>query len=54
MVSFTTIIESLTEGRKRSLIFMVLKAKQMQTRIDKALMICENLKMGITAPQRIY
>ena len=40
--------ESLTAGRKRSLIYAVKKYKNSQTRIDKSLLLCENLKRGIT------
>ncbi len=39
--------ESLTDGKKRSLIYYILKIKKSQTRIDKALIITENLKLGI-------
>ncbi len=42
-----TIFESLTPGKKRSLIYYILKIKNSQTRIDKALVITENLKRGI-------
>jgi len=41
------IFESLTDGKKRSLIYYILKIKKPQTRIDKALVITENLKLGI-------
>ena len=41
------IFESLTDGKKRSLIYYILKIKNSQTRIDKALIITENLKRGI-------
>ncbi len=41
------IFESLTDGKKRSLIYFILRIKKTQTRIDKALIITENLKMGI-------
>ncbi|GAA4276212.1 YdeI/OmpD-associated family protein [Aquimarina mytili] len=41
------IFESLTDGKKRSLIYYILKIKRSQTRIDKALIITENLKIGI-------
>ncbi|NND63849.1 MAG: YdeI/OmpD-associated family protein [Flavobacteriaceae bacterium] len=40
--------EKLTDGKKRSLIYYVLRFKSSQTRIDKALIISENIKMGIT------
>jgi hypothetical protein len=40
--------ERLTDGKKRSLIYYVLRFKNSQTRIDKALVIADNLKLGIT------
>ena len=40
--------ESLTDGKKRSLIYYVTRFKSSQTRIDKALIISENIKLGIT------
>ncbi|WP_109300296.1 YdeI/OmpD-associated family protein [Aquimarina sp. AU474] len=41
------IFESLTDGKKRSLIYYILKIKNSQTRIDRSLLITENLKLGI-------
>lgn len=41
------IFESFTDGKKRGIIYMVLGYKNSQTRIDKSLLICENLKRGI-------
>ncbi|SEL41820.1 Bacteriocin-protection, YdeI or OmpD-Associated [Aquimarina amphilecti] len=41
------IFESFTDGMKRSLIYYVLQFKNSQTRIDKSLIITENLKLGI-------
>lgn len=43
-----SIFESFTDGKKRSLIYYVLRFKNSQTRIDKALNIAENMKRGIT------
>ncbi|KAA3637621.1 MAG: hypothetical protein DWQ02_06460 [Bacteroidetes bacterium] len=40
--------EALTDGKKRSLIHYVGKAKQSMTRINRALKIAENLKFGFT------
>ena len=40
--------EKLTDGKKRSLIYHILRIKNSQTRIDKALIISENIKLGIT------
>lgn len=45
-----TIFKGLTDGRKRSIIFMILRYKNIQTRIDKSLLICENLKRGVRKP----
>jgi uncharacterized protein YdeI (YjbR/CyaY-like superfamily) len=39
--------QTLTDGKKRSLIYHIKRIKTSQTRIDKALLISENLKMGI-------
>lgn len=40
--------EKLIVGKKRSLIYLILRIKNSQTRIGKALIISENIKMGIT------
>lgn len=40
--------ESLTDGKKRSLIYYISRFKNSQTRIDKALIISENIKLGVT------
>lgn len=40
------IFETLTAGKKRSIIYAVSRYKTTQTRIDKSLVLCENLKMG--------
>lgn len=40
--------EALTPGKQRGLIFYILKIKDTQKRVDKALLISENLKLGIT------
>jgi hypothetical protein len=44
------LFESLTIGKKRGLIYAILRYKFSQTRIDKALILCENLKRGIRDP----
>ncbi|NER15683.1 hypothetical protein GWK10_00575 [Spongiivirga citrea] len=41
------IFESLTMGKKRSIIYMILRFKTSQIKIDKALLLTENLKRGI-------
>ena len=40
--------EALSNGKKRSLIYFIIRIKNVQTRVDKALNISENLKRGIT------
>lgn len=40
--------EALTDGKKRSLIYHIIRIKDSQTRIDRALLISENLKMNCT------
>lgn len=39
--------ETLTDGKKRSLIYHIKRIRTSQKRIDKALVISENLKLGI-------
>ncbi|MFP2994477.1 YdeI/OmpD-associated family protein [Spongiivirga sp. MCCC 1A20706] len=41
------IFESLTMGKKRSIIYMISRFKTSQMRIDKSLLLTENLKRGI-------
>ncbi|MEL6918555.1 MAG: YdeI/OmpD-associated family protein [Bacteroidota bacterium] len=41
------IFESFTDGKKRGIIYMISRFKNSQTRIDKSLLVCENLKRGI-------
>jgi Bacteriocin-protection, YdeI or OmpD-Associated/Domain of unknown function (DUF1905) len=45
------IFEGLTDGNKRSLIYLVNMVKSSEKRIERALRIVEKLKMGITKPQ---
>jgi hypothetical protein len=45
--------EQLTDGKKRSLIYYILSFKNSQTRIDKALIISENIKIGVSDQQEI-
>ncbi|QNJ98469.1 YdeI/OmpD-associated family protein [Constantimarinum furrinae] len=47
------VFDSFSDGKKRSLIYYVLRFKNSQTRIDKALIISENIKIGITDPKEI-
>ncbi len=41
------IFESFTDGKKRGIIYMISRYKVSQTRIDKSILLCENLKKGI-------
>ncbi|WP_273567309.1 YdeI/OmpD-associated family protein [Maribacter halichondriae] len=41
------IFESFTAGKKRGLIYGISRYKNSQMRIDKSILICENLKRGI-------
>lgn len=45
--------EELTDGVKRTLFYYILQYKNSQTRIDEALLISENLKLGIKKPKEI-
>jgi Bacteriocin-protection, YdeI or OmpD-Associated/Domain of unknown function (DUF1905) len=47
------IFDRLTDGNKRSLIYLVNAVKSSEKRIERALKIVEKLKMGITKPQLI-
>jgi hypothetical protein len=46
-----TIFETLTPGRQRSIIYTIKRYKSTQTRVDKALILTENLKRGVTDPK---
>ncbi len=48
------LFESLTAGKKRSIIYAVSRYKNSQTKIDKALIMCKNLKLGITNPMQLF
>ncbi len=48
------LFESLTMGKKRGLIYTVASYKTSQTRIDKSLMMTENLKRGIRDPKALF
>lgn len=41
------IFEAFTAGKKRGIIYGVLSYRVAQTRIDKSLLVCENLKRGV-------
>ncbi len=48
------IFEGLTDGKKRGLIYAILRYKSTQTRIDKCLILCENLRRGIRDPRQLF
>ncbi len=47
------IFETLTPGKQRGLIYAISRYKNSQTRIDKSILICENLKRGIRNPMEL-
>ncbi len=48
------IFESFTDGKKRGIIYGILSYKVSQTRIDKSLLVCENLKRGIRKNPELF
>ncbi|GMN04747.1 hypothetical protein MTsPCn5_01350 [Croceitalea sp. MTPC5] len=48
------IFETLTDGKKRGLIYAITRYKNTQTKIDKTLLLCENLKKGIRDPRELF
>ena len=48
------IFESFTEGKIRSLIYTIARYKNSQTRIDKAIILTENLKHGVRDPRDLF
>lgn len=48
------IFESLTKGKQRSIIYGIIRVKNSQSKIDKALIMCENLKRGIRNPMELF
>ena len=48
------IFESFTEGRIRSLIYVITRYKNSQTKIDKSIILAENLKRGIRDPRELF
>jgi len=41
------IFDSFTDGKKRGIIYAIARYKTSQTRIDKSILLCENLKRGV-------
>jgi hypothetical protein len=48
------IFESLTAGKKRSIIYTIIRIKKSQSRIDKAIIMCDKLKRGIINPMELF
>ena len=48
------IFESFTPGRKRSIIYVIIRIKNSQSRIDKSFLLCENLRRGVTNPIHLF
>lgn len=48
------IFESLTDGKKRGLIYQVRRYKNEQTQVDKMLILFENLKRGLRDPKTLF
>ncbi|WP_394750543.1 YdeI/OmpD-associated family protein [Spongiimicrobium salis] len=46
-VEAQSIFNTFTPGKKRSIIYMISRYRTSQTRIDKSILICKNLKLGI-------
>lgn len=47
------IFEGFTAGKKRGIIYMIDRYKNSQTRIDKSILLCDNLKKGIRDNQEL-
>ncbi len=48
------IFESFTSGKQRSIIYTIIRIKNPQSRIDKSIIMCNNLKRGITNPMELF
>lgn len=48
-----TVFSALTVGKKRSLAYLVSAVKSQDKRIERALLIAEKIKLGITSPQQM-
>ena len=48
-----SIFESLTDGAKRSIMHMVDSAKRVETQVNRAIKITENLKLGFRKPSEL-
>lgn len=47
------VFETLTKGKQRSIIYAIARFKNSQTRIDKAIIACDNLRRGNLNPYTI-
>ncbi|MGJ8593406.1 MAG: YdeI/OmpD-associated family protein [Aquaticitalea sp.] len=48
------LFESFTAGKQRSIIYTILRIKSPQGRVDKGLLLCDNLKRGVTDPMLLF
>ena len=48
------VFETLTQGKIRGLIYAIRRYRTSQTRIDKSLLMCENLKRGLRDPRELF
>lgn len=48
------IFEKLTPGKQRSIIYFIKRIKNVQTQVDKSILMTENLKRGITEPKLLF
>lgn len=49
-----SIFEGFTKGKQRSIIYTVKRYKSSQTKIDKSLLLCSNLKRGLHDPKLLF
>jgi uncharacterized protein YdeI (YjbR/CyaY-like superfamily) len=47
------VFQNLTDGNKRGIIYLVTLLKTSDKRIERALIIAEKLKLGVTSPRLI-
>ena len=48
-----SVFQSLTDGNKRGLIYVIMLVKSSEKRIERALKVAEKLKLGITSPRLV-
>lgn len=49
-----SIFEKLTPGKQRSIIYFIKRIKNVQTQVDKSILMTENLKRGITDAKLLF